>query len=408
MAKTNWWMSLNKFHHVQLIVIWLFFYLLLCFLTPHFSYEGDTIEWLRWANYIQQKGITTVYQSDINYPPVFLYVLWFYQHIFNSPQLISENLIWLKYLVLFFDLLPFLILYFLRQESFRYLLFLSIVLNIGYLHNSIIWGQIDSLPSFFAVFSIFFVPIHIPLSAVLMALALLSKFQVIIFTPLLALAFLNFYGICWKKIIQFKLVFTVTITILLLPFIVGSQLHHFLSMLGNQVGLYPACSLNAFNFWYLVFSKNPLLVMDDTIYIGLSYKTWGLIMFFLFSALILIPYLYRLYIKEKVPLELYFLTTALIVLLFFYFNTEMHERYSYFALLPLFIFAYYSHNWIPFFALSILYFLNADLILGFVLPFNLNIPIFQKTIALLFFGLILYLIFIQWSYMRKKFYPTFN
>lgn len=395
-------MTLTKFHHIRFTTVWLFLYILLCFLTPHFSYQGDTVEWVRWASYIQQKGITTVYQTDINYPPVFLYLLWLYQFIFNSPQLISENLIWLKHALLLFDLLPLLILYFFKRESFSYLIFLFIGLNIGYLHNSVVWGQIDSLPSFFVFFSLFFVSYNIPISSILLAFALFTKFQVVIIVPIVVLVFFNFYGLNFKKIFQFKLVFIITTIVLFLPFIIGGQLHNFLSMLRNQVGLYPACSLNAFNFWYLVLPENPLLVMDDNLWLGLSFKSWGLTMFFFFSALTLFPYAIQLNRKVKIPTELYFNLAALIVLLFFYFNTEMHERYSFFALLPLFIFGYYSNNWIPFILLSVLYFLNADLILGFILPSYFNNELFQTTIALLFLGLMLYLVFIQWTYKNKS------
>jgi hypothetical protein len=142
--------------------------------------------------------------------------------------------------------------------------------------------------------------------------------------------------------------------------------------------------------------------MDNNLWLGLSFKSWGLTMFFFFSALTLFPYAIQLYRKVKIPTELYFNLAALIVLLFFYFNTEMHERYSFFALLPLFIFGYYSNNWIPFILLSVLYFLNADLILGFILPSYFNNELFQTTIALLFLGLILYLVFIQWTYINKS------
>ncbi len=79
-------------------------------------------------------------------------------------------------------------------------------------------------------------------------------------------------------------------------------------------------------------------VSDQDKFIGITYHYWGLLLFFTASAMALWPLAKTCYYKwrdreaESPGTELVWITAALIPSIFFYFNTQMHERYIHPAL----------------------------------------------------------------------------
>ena len=103
--------------------------------------------------------------------------------------------------------------------------------------------------------------------------------------------------------------------------------------------------MNAYNFWLFFFPKDFMTTSDTLKFMGLTLKSWGLIMFFTLSLVALLPLLksslYKLLKKEGIalPQSKIFIIAALIALFFFFFNTQMHERYSHPAILFLAVYA---------------------------------------------------------------------
>ena len=104
-----------------------------------------------------------------------------------------------------------------------------------------------------------------------------------------------------------------------------------------------------------------------------------------------------LYSNNQNELNIIFLTCGLIPLLFFFFNTQMHERYTHPALLFIFAFSYVNKKYIPMLLFSVAYFLNLEGVLhalykGFGLMVN-PILFSRSFIATIFAILILYMFF---------------
>jgi hypothetical protein len=77
--------------------------------------------------------------------------------------------------------------------------------------------------------------------------------------------------------------------VLLGPFILGGTFGNFLKVVQESVGFFPRVSVNAFNIWHLLLKKDPNTINDTLIFVGLTYKKWGFIMFFGLSAITFLP-----------------------------------------------------------------------------------------------------------------------
>ena len=120
-------------------------------------------------------------------------------------------------------------------------------------------------------------------------------------------------------------------------------------------------------------------------------------MFFGLSALVFMPLLLRTYILvwfKKIAYTDYYaliwLTAATIATLFFFVNTQMHERYSYPAIALYFAYALMSGQYSLFALISVAHLANVD---GMNKYFGLN-P-FKPEYTALLFGLILMSSFIK-------------
>jgi hypothetical protein len=201
------------------------------------------------------------------------------------------------------------------------------------------------------------------------------KLQGIVFVPFLFLIY-----ICqmehwnWKKHFLYPVIALIATQVLLLfPFLlkeggVGQVLH----TLNSLVGYVPRVASLAFNFWTLLLGAQADIRPDtELVLAGLSFRELGFLLFAFVSFLALLPLIIFIYhkfiLKRKslvLPKELVWTAAALIAIAFFYFNTQMHERYSH----PAFIFliALFVHNrrmLLPYLLFSFAYFMNMEFVL---------------------------------------------
>src|ERR1044072_6684025 len=120
------------------------FFILLLLTLPH-SYGFDRDCWMLWSMDISKHGLSEIYYTNVNYPPVMMYILSLHNWI-QGPESMLINIVYLKIFPLLFDLLPVVILILLRKagdlkKGYHYLL----LFNIAYLYNTLIWGQVDSI-----------------------------------------------------------------------------------------------------------------------------------------------------------------------------------------------------------------------------------------------------------------------
>lgn len=349
--------------------------------------------WTNWAVYIYKNGIVNVYDNPfmVDYHPIYLYVLDLFGKIQGSTINIVQNINYIKLFPLAFDFLPIVVLCAFRQRFInKDIPYLFLLLNIAYLYSSMIWGQVDSVYVnlvFLAVIVGFTRPV---LSSVIFALALGTKLQAIMYLPLLFIVWV-YAAKNYKTVIGILLGIGVTLAIIAAPFIIAGNGDKLLHVVTSAVGRYPQVSISGFNIWYLIYSGNPNHTVDTETYFLLSFKNWGFLLFFGLSGYTLLIALLHT-IKEKLTnngtealMKMMMLTGALITLYFYYFNTQMHERYAHAIIIFLFFYGVFSKNYKLYILASIPYFLSLEKTLPNFLPIaHPKILFASKVIAILY------------------------
>ena len=396
------WLKKNKYP----ITYWSLFaiaYIMMVIYLPDHSHPGDMGHWERWSAFMMEEGFVNIYDYGIiyptifpcNYPPVILYFLYSFGKIIGTVEGISEHINYFKAFPLFFDFAgAFAIFFLIKRETKNLFLPLLLLLNIAYLYNSLFWGQVDSIPAILILLSLIFaIRSQVGLSMIFCVLALNTKLQTIIFVPLLGLVLLPDLLKSARKT-TFSLGVTLFLQlIIVLPFLLAGTLPKLLYVVTNAVDQYTNISLNAYNFWHLVMSSNPLYGKDYQLWLfGITYKTWGLCLFTFSIILSLMPIILKLkhsfgqpFGKDQVHREMIFLSAFLIGLCFFFFNTQMHERYAHPILIMSFYFGLLSRNYWIYGIASLAYLLNLESVLkAFDLTFYDSFVFNKKFIALLF------------------------
>jgi hypothetical protein len=115
--------------------------------------------------------------------------------------------------------------------------------------------------------------------------------------------------------------------------------------------------------------KGELLYTDDrkVWLLGLTYKQAGMVLFFSTAFIALLPII-RLVIKNlkyaaanvKISRELIWATGAMVYMLFYFFNTEIHERYCHPAFIFITAYAFFTTDFTVYVLFSIMYFLTLE------------------------------------------------
>lgn len=347
-----------------------------CFMFPLFKGFAFDIEcWSRWILYIHNNGLSNTYHSDTNYLPFYQYVMWAYSKIAGSEAAIIDNLKYLRAFSLAFDFLGLWYVYKWLDNKTTFLAVLLInILNICYAYNTVIWGQLDGISATMSFMAIYFAFKGKNIwSAFWMILAINMKLQVIIFLPVWGLLCLNniFSTRDWKQIIWVVLTIAGTQVLLLLPFILNGTVPLVWNVIAGSVDYNPVVVKGAASVWFFAPNINPWHLPDSNRFIaGLSYKQTGLLLFFSSSFAAMWPLIKNVFLKitgkgsaTEVSKQQIWLMSAIVALSFFYFNTQMHERYSHPAFIFITIYAFYSKNFLPYIIFSIAYFINLERVL---------------------------------------------
>lgn len=384
----------------SLILLVAVFYVSLIFLTPFNGHPFDINCWEKWSVHIFENGLGNAYEGTTNYNPFYLYILKFFTILQGSEQKIHENIFHLKYLNVFFDLSAIILLgWFLVKKNIDPHKALLILLNVAYLYNTVIWGQVDAIYTTF-VFAAFLALFYkLPVIGIMMfLLALNMKLQAVIFLPLFLLVLLPLfrekpyallYGLVSVILVQL---------ILLLPFLLEGEGSKVTKNIFGSVGYYPYVSMNAFNFWHLVMEGDLMRISDQGTFAGLSYRMWGMIMFTIIYAMLFLPAAVKAInrlIQKNVrwgnsAIGLIFLTLGLLSLVFFYFPTEMHERYIHPVIMFLGIYAIVERKYLIYILVSAGYVLNLEKVLQSLELNNYETFIFQEEfIASIFLSVLI-------------------
>lgn len=327
----------------------------------------DRQMWIRWALYIHHNGLTNAYSDPtVAYYPVYLYFLYVYDLIKGTDAAIIQDIGQLKYATLVFDFLPVIVLCCFKQNKIKEKIpYLFLLLNIAYLYNTMIWGQMDSIHTALIFLSVLFAFDKPVLGIVLYAIAFCTKPQAIIYLPVITL--ITLYKLKGARQL-FALLFAgvATAAVCLSPFLLAGKGADLVYVATHFVNYFHHTSMGAFNMWYLLL-RDSWNTMDYEKIGPLTYNQVGYILFFGFSAIVLLILLARLLrLKYKNmdadnnTMQLIMLASGLIALYFFYFNTQMHERYSHPMLLFFFFYGVYSRNFKVFFLACIPYALSLE------------------------------------------------
>lgn len=381
-------------------------------------YEYDTLCWRIWAEHNFEAGLTNAYNDEgsemrTNYLPLYHYILYSYGMLCGSPESIRENMAYLKLITLAIDWLGLWYIYkwIDRKVAFYWIVLLSVA-NLAYAYNTLIWGQVDGISATFAFISAYY-GFHrkTVLSSVFFVLALNMKLQAIIFFPVWGFFYLQ-YALEQRTVRAFLLplaAFVAMQFVVLIPFL--GTIDRVKDVVFESVGQFAYVSANAYNYWYAVLGNKIWHLPDIHGYIGtITYKRFGFAAFFISSVLAMIPLLRALYSRIVAGAKTFELTRpqvwlicALISLGFFYFNTQMHERYSHPAFIFITAYALFTKDFIPYVLFSIAYFLNLELV-GVVLKrasYQTEIP-YQMYIGWVFGAILIYLFIKLWSSSRQK------
>lgn len=376
------------------------FILLLAFV-PHTSHPFDTYCFTSWAGFISSHSIGEAYLNpEFNYPPLIVYPLWAAGTFFGSVEYFARYYYYFKIGILLFDFAAvLLIIKWLGKREYGPSYVLLLLANPLFLYNTYCWGQVDGILAAFVLLSIYAAVKDKPaLALISIVLALNFKIQAIIFIPALGLIFIWKLLNKWTLTEVAKAILAAVLMqlIILLPFILAGQLPNLVKVVLGSVGYFPVVSMNAYNIWYIVIHTDPMNMPDSTVGLaGLTYKQLGLLMFCVASFLILFPVFYGIIVNKlkrqyfQLSTEVILLMFAAIPLMFFYFNTQMHERYSHPAIIFFAAYAVYSNRWHLLALMLLAYGLNMEAVLKYFNFPKYSIFIFEPKVSAVVYALLI-------------------
>ncbi len=377
---------MNRYLNIIVPVLLFLFVAMLLPSLPGMMY--DIGKFREWALYIHQHGLRNAY-GNTDYMPFFQYCLWLYVKLMGSEQAIADHVYYLRCITLLFDFAGLWYVFKWINRKYAYFILLTIcILNIGYSYDSLIWGQIDGILSALVLITIYYGwKGNNMLSTIFLVLAFNCKVQAIIIIPVWGLLFLS--NINTRSLLKTMLlpIFVATVVqfALVLPFTMGEYgLDKITAIVTNSFTTYPSISVKASNMWHWFVKGKPGHGIDALVYasdakewiLGLSYKQVGLILFFLSSLFALIPLLTVVYKNRRNKVlgltankELIWLTSAMVYMLFYFFNTEIHDRYCQPALIFITAYSFFTGRFLPYVLFSIMYLLTLEITMGqFRLP----------------------------------------
>ncbi len=198
-------------------------------------------------------------------------------------------------------------------------------LNPAAIYDSALWGQTDSIYSMLLLGALAaWIYEKRDLTAVLLALSILTKLQSIVLFPLFAYIVLT--STDRRSFLRFCVTGMITTLIVLIPYALGNVLEEVVSVYTGSVGAYSNVTIGAYNFWWSILADKGWRIQSTTSPFGLmSYTKWGITLFGLMYAFIL--WIFHKHLKNTRNIEALMYCSALLAAAFFLFLTQMHERY---------------------------------------------------------------------------------
>lgn len=293
------------------------------------SFRIDMTDWQAWAQRLVQLGPNHFYSPTYfsDYFPGYLYILWFLGKSFTIffPHTPIFSMGFETYLKFFTNIFDFATAYYIYKIIRNYQIKLSISTAIFYLanpalaFNSSVWGQVDGILTFFLVYSAYCL-VELKKSyrfSIFFALSTLIKPQGLAVFPIM----FSYLTTNFKFSKYLSLLFIpILLIIFSLPFFLKDPIFGLFHLFQKSASTYPYTSMFSYNLW----SFAGWWISDSTNLLGISYQTWGIIIYFLALILILLPLFVKKNYKKNV---LIYFAFALASFAFFLFLTRIHQRY---------------------------------------------------------------------------------
>ncbi len=290
----------------------------------------DTLWYKAWAMELQG-GLFDIYSRadkvNLDYPPIYLFFLKITGGIYSltgeSVHNYTEMFIMKLWPMLGDIICAVALFYVFKKQSPKAGLAASALwmFNPSVIFNCAFWGQTDSIMCLLLLVSFVALERERPiLASILFALAGMTKYQCLFFTPLFLTELFVKYRI--SKMLKGISAAAATVAAVFIPFMIGSKNPFlFLDVYLKGQGTYPYCTLNAYNV-YGIFGLNW---KEDTVGTPSLYA-----LSFVMVAL-LIGFMIYCYIRAK-RISVWVMGFLFMNTLFM-FMTRMHERYQFVVLI---------------------------------------------------------------------------
>ena len=343
------------------------------------GHDTDMSCWMGWGNYIAQYGPSEFYTAPghdwYDYPPGYMLVLGFIARVLQALKIpgSADSAVFAYMLPAWFaDIVTAVVLMnAARKEQFSegwcLLLGVLVIVQPAGVVLSGAWGQIDSILTLFLVLSFLELIRGRRVSAgALYGLAIMFKWQALMFGPVLAAAYLLHLN--GKKAVRDTvlgvLAAVAVIFVFTLPFKGSQGLLWFVGRFLNAAGGYDYASVEAYNFLALL--DGNWAPAGNAMLLGIPFKTFGTVAIVLSVYLAIHVQARDAWIGRKSPgyddpAGTLFLAAGGCMYMIFTFGHYMHERYVYpVILLLLFAFVFTRERRFLFCSLllSVVVFLN--------------------------------------------------
>ncbi len=319
------------------------------------GYRDDMDQFARWIAHITNDGLGQLYTDNpggpVTFGPVMGYVWWLLgivQPAFATATDASDPTLnaWMKVPASLADLGMAAVVVFALRSTPRWAIVgaAAILLAPAIIDVSAWWGQYESMYTLPALAGVVGAAVmrRNGIAAVCFAIALATKPQAI---PLV----IPFVAWCWasggwRECLRVGLIGAVTFGLLWLPFIpAGGPLAYLGNLRTYQDEVFNILSLHAWNPWSLLqeIAAGDQFIPDDVPIVGpITFRVIGFLLTGLVSIVVMVAV-----VRRPEPRTLVLATTAS-VLVFFCLMTQMHERYSYAALvIPVLLLADVRIRW---------------------------------------------------------------
>ncbi|KAB2946195.1 MAG: hypothetical protein MPEBLZ_00382 [Candidatus Methanoperedens nitroreducens] len=334
-SKINTWFSIKRNQYISIALILFFAFLVRMYLSTLQGFEFDISLFRTWSRGVHFTGISNFYHGvKSDYPPLYIYILWavgaFYKLFISSSFDIQSPVftILLKTPAIIADIATALLIFLIVRKygSFN-MSFLSMTVyafNPAIIYNSAIWGQVDSVYTLFLMFALMeFVSGKPMIAGTSLAMGILTKPQSLVLVPLFALIMLKKHSLL--TFVKVSIASFTVFVLVALPFYLNTSIFGLFRLYFSSYTQYPFNSLNALNIW----SFGGLFQPDNKIFLFLTYRIWGYLLFGL-----LFIYVAYIITKRKDDRSIY-IATAILFFGFFMLFTRIHERYLFSLFAPL-------------------------------------------------------------------------